>query len=291
MPVKFQLEPRRWYGWVEAPPGKPGWAASPIFITATEPLKSGAGLLKLEFLQPMRAGGGCKRSVVLKVIQHSSRHLAASFDDNSVARIAVLSAVDYDWLENFCQIFLERRPPHHRTWIIDGEPAAGLTVQEYLDNKFHSTEEEILAGARPASFGVKLRRMPKQRSSFDLETFFEPLDSWLISRGFVPKQMEDKWFIYLKDEKLCFHRSWTGILIYEVNVFWDEVYLHLGKVSVNRNPSQYGETDDNYDAAMLSYLIDVVLRGVPSSFPIKQGDEEMAPLQAWSVAGNASLNG
>lgn len=291
MTEKFTLQPRRWYGWIEMPMRSSGWAGSPIYVTAIKPLKTGAGLLQLEFIQPMRPICGERRVIVLRTLQHSGRHLAASCEDGDVARTALVSEIDDAWLETFCPLLLERRPPRHPTWIIDGESLPGLTAQEYLADEFRSTEDEILHGARSTSFDVKLRRMPKQSATFDLDTLYDPFDSWLIGRGCVPRQMEDKWFIFLKGEKLFFHRSWTGILIYQIDTFWDGDCLHLGRVTVNRNRAQYGETDTEYDAALLRYLIDAVLRGCPGSFPVKPGDEEVAPLQARSVAGKASLTG
>ena len=117
----------------------------------------------------------------------------------------------------------------------------------------------------------------------------EPFDSALVSRGFKPHQMEDKWFILHDKGRLLFRRSWTGILIYDVEAYWRGDRLYLGQAWVNRKPSQYGETDDAYDALLLQYIIDVVLRGVPAEFPV-QWSEALAPLQAWSAAGAASLS-
>ena len=37
-----------------------------------------------------------------------------------------------------------------------------------------------------------------------------------IRQGMIPEVMEDKWFIYWKDDALFFHRSWTGFCIYVV---------------------------------------------------------------------------
>ena len=42
----------------------------------------------------------------------------------------------------------------------------------------------------------------------------------LIKKGVIPKAMEDKWFIYYdtSENKLYLHRSWTGFLMYVVQV-------------------------------------------------------------------------
>ncbi len=36
-----------------------------------------------------------------------------------------------------------------------------------------------------------------------------------IRRGYVPEMMEEKWFIFVEDNRLYAHRSWTGAGIYE----------------------------------------------------------------------------
>jgi hypothetical protein len=36
---------------------------------------------------------------------------------------------------------------------------------------------------------------------------FCAFDSWLIARGFVPKEIEDKWFVYRDNERLLFRRK------------------------------------------------------------------------------------
>lgn len=37
-----------------------------------------------------------------------------------------------------------------------------------------------------------------------------------IARGYVPMDMNDKWFAFMEDDHLYLHRSWTGLGIYEV---------------------------------------------------------------------------
>lgn len=42
-----------------------------------------------------------------------------------------------------------------------------------------------------------------------------------LSDGLIPRAMEDKWFVYLDNNLLCFHRSWTGQGIYQVVIVHD----------------------------------------------------------------------
>ncbi|MGQ9643783.1 MAG: hypothetical protein ACUVT3_08005 [Ignavibacterium sp.] len=35
-----------------------------------------------------------------------------------------------------------------------------------------------------------------------------------LIKGLIPKEMEDKWFVFHDNDWLYFHRSWTGFGIY-----------------------------------------------------------------------------
>jgi len=36
-----------------------------------------------------------------------------------------------------------------------------------------------------------------------------------IRRGYIPSIMEEKWFIFMEEDRLFAHRSWTGLGVYE----------------------------------------------------------------------------
>ena len=40
-----------------------------------------------------------------------------------------------------------------------------------------------------------------------------------LKHGLIPRDMEDKWFIYYDSDILHFHRSWTGDLIFTVRLY------------------------------------------------------------------------
>ncbi|MFJ5485933.1 hypothetical protein [Pectobacterium actinidiae] len=87
-----------------------------------------------------------------------------------------------------------------------------------------------------------------------------------MKQGVIPKQMEDKWFIYFEDGWLRFHRSWTGFFIYALKLDGSPAGVRVTDSWVNRDPTQYTNTDLEHDRNMLRYLIDVALlkkQGVP----------------------------
>ena len=80
-----------------------------------------------------------------------------------------------------------------------------------------------------------------------------------LSLGFVPEVMEDKWFAYVRDRRLYLHRSWTGFCVYEV-LFermpdWMGGGYLASETVVNRDPEQYGATDDREDIRLLDRLV------------------------------------
>jgi len=86
-----------------------------------------------------------------------------------------------------------------------------------------------------------------------LDRTFSNQEVDLIKLGLIPEEMEDKWFIYWKDNRLYFHRSWTGIGIYIIHFdFRNDIY-HMSSVEID------GEFYSNYNGAhekLISSLID-----------------------------------
>lgn len=89
-----------------------------------------------------------------------------------------------------------------------------------------------------------------------------------ILLGVVPEQMEDKWFIFVEDDTLYAHRSWTGYCIYRLSLLKAETGYVAGEAFVNRDESQYSGKDDQYDARLLLYLIDYLLLGATIPLPM-----------------------
>ncbi|KAJ4299769.1 hypothetical protein N0V90_005015 [Kalmusia sp. IMI 367209] len=66
--------------------------------------------------------------------------------------------------------------------------------------------------------------------------FLTPNQAYSLVMGFIPKDMEDKWFIYAEGPdrsgklKVHFHRSWTGMKIAELFVLIDLKGEGAGKI-------------------------------------------------------------
>ena len=47
---------------------------------------------------------------------------------------------------------------------------------------------------------------------------FTPSEVAALSQGFLPREMEDRWFIFREGDSLFFHRSWTGLFVFRVDL-------------------------------------------------------------------------
>ncbi|WP_411029871.1 hypothetical protein [Spongiimicrobium sp. 3-5] len=103
--------------------------------------------------------------------------------------------------------------------------------------------------------------MPKETSSFLLNKKISNSEYEQLILGIRPRQMEDKWFAFVENNTLFFHRSPTGFCIYETLIEQTSQGYLLAKTRVNRNSEQYDANDNAEDKIALSYLIDRFLLG------------------------------
>jgi hypothetical protein len=128
--------------------------------------------------------------------------------------------------------------------------------------------------------------LPDKHVTLDLQLSYSKKDQQKIVKGLVPKVMEDKWFVYFDGGVLNFHRSWTGFCVYRVYAHDSGEMFTLTHADVNREQSQYKETNDEIDRQMISYLIDVLLLRKPARFPYNNSNDEQS-LKIWSSVGKA----
>lgn len=117
---------------------------------------------------------------------------------------------------------------------------------------------------------------PAKKEALGLCASFTRSEGEQLGKGLVPQVMEDKWFIFLEDDWLYFHRSWTGAVIYGVQLDFNSDGVRVIDSWVNRNSEQYQGTDTAYDRDLLKFVIDALLLGKAVEFPMPQGKEEFA---------------
>ena len=116
--------------------------------------------------------------------------------------------------------------------------------------KDNNNEKEEIKIARREDW--KTEPMPEKYESFVLCRSFSEAEMEALRRGNVPKEMEDKWFLYMEGTTLYAHRSWTGVCIYRIDFKEDGRHT----VTVNRDPEQYGCDDIGEDTETLNRLLD-----------------------------------
>lgn len=129
---------------------------------------------------------------------------------------------------------------------------------------------------------------PEQRASLGFTAVFANAEAELLVLGLRPGGMEDKWFICFHQGWLLFHRSWTGVCIYGLQLERAADGVHVRDSWVNRDPAQYKGTDLDYDRKLTRFLIDALLLRRPAAFPMPAGVEDMPPgAYQHSVVGRA----
>ena len=94
--------------------------------------------------------------------------------------------------------------------------------------------------------------MPEEVEHFTMEMKLTADGLENLKEGHLPKEMEDKWFMYFENDKFYIHRSWTGFCIYIISLVFDSDIL---EVTVNRNKEQYTETSAERDKIMVTILL------------------------------------
>jgi hypothetical protein len=113
---------------------------------------------------------------------------------------------------------------------------------------------------------------PKTRSRVKVSWHFSADEAELLKRGFVPQSMDDKWFIYFdpKTHKLNIHRSWSGFCLFVMKLLETRKGVSIKELWANRDPDQYENSDDLHDVKLAKWVLDSILLGDVSAFPIKK---------------------
>lgn len=112
-----------------------------------------------------------------------------------------------------------------------------------------------------------LQPLPAKRSPLFPQRAFTQQEFERIRLGFIPEDMEDKWFLFLEGDTLYVHRSWTGTCIYQLRLVKEGAKVLIRDAFVNREQTQYGGSDDRYDEKLLLFLIDHLLLNKSGPLP------------------------
>ena len=159
-----------------------------------------------------------------------------------------------------------------RRWMLDLLPK--------LKDAFEPRVEEILADAdaqdqqldsSPAAGGeggVTARRSDWKTEPLTVpQPIPTPYRVWTdgemgaIRCGYVPHMMEEKWFIFMEENRLLAHRSWTGIAIYKATFASVEGGYVFESAVVTGDDTKYRRSSDEAESQTLEALIASYLLG------------------------------
>ena len=181
------------------------------------------------------------------------RAVRAKFGQNADIRAILLGTGDEELIKN---------APDDAYWGCGkdstGKNMLGVILMEVREAL--QVQEQAKKNRPPATRDSwKSEPLPKARVCLPFERTFSLEEYEHLRRGFVPQEMEDKWFIFLEDDLLYFHRSWTGYCVYQLRLEAVEGSYKIAEAWASRNPEQYTATDDEVDVFTLKMLIDNLL--------------------------------
>jgi formylglycine-generating enzyme required for sulfatase activity len=84
----------------------------------------------------------------------------------------------------------------------------------------------------------QIHPMPDAHQSITIDRRYSTREFSRLAAGAIPKEMEDKWFIYYDEPWLHLHRSWTGYCFVQVRFELSGDDMVVAEAIVNRDQSQ-----------------------------------------------------
>jgi hypothetical protein len=88
--------------------------------------------------------------------------------------------------------------------------------------------------------------LPDNHAVLGAEVFertYTPIQFAWLKQGVVPRDMDDRWFVFYEAPWLYLHRSWTGNALFQARFEERATGAALVEALVNRDPAQYSEPD------------------------------------------------
>lgn len=131
----LRIEPHRWYAWQMLPGYMEELSQSyfsPIYVTRVTARKTGQSILTLEFFNVLYLDGAQDFILNMRLLRRYRRYLIADLleADKTLQRVAVISQIEFGWLNQHCRHIVEQYPPA----MLDR--AARKHASAYLDATF-----------------------------------------------------------------------------------------------------------------------------------------------------------
>ena len=113
-----------------------------------------------------------------------------------------------------------------------------LYKEEYAQRK-----NDTYDAAQASSWQV--HPLSEKNATIESDVFYTTEQMSCIRRGFIPRQMEDKWFFYWSHNRLYAHRSWTGYCIFVAYFQPQPNGSVLYKIELCQDEEQYSGSTHN----------------------------------------------
>lgn len=134
----------------------------------------------------------------------------------------------------------------------------------HRDKRYHEEFERLreqiheISVTPPAMRGdADVSSMPERRTSIPINLTLREYEMRKLRYGYYPDN-DTRWFVYLADNVVYFHRSWTGHCIFQFTIEPDGDVYQVSELIVNRDPQQFnshGEEDDKRIVLDLLHLL------------------------------------
>jgi hypothetical protein len=89
--------------------------------------------------------------------------------------------------------------------------------------------------------------------------------------------MDEKWFIFFEPPFLFFHRSWTGRLVYRLELEEQPTGARVKDAGVVNDPGFYRRRSDEYEIQLVSFLVRRLLLEQNVPFPVPEAIRDQPP--------------
>jgi 8-oxo-dGTP pyrophosphatase MutT (NUDIX family) len=136
----------------------------------------------------------------------------------------------------------------------------------------------------------KVNPMKGKIASLRIDRTFSEGEMDQIRRGHLPKEMEDKWFMFFENNCLHACRSWTGDTIYLVA--FAKASSGTWRIDdVNLPKEVLKDQGTDHAGGLLLFLIDAMLLGTKGSLPMMaDASPQTAAMNAWHEVGKAAID-
>ena len=128
--------------------------------------------------------------------------------------------------------------------------------------------------------------MSSERARIRYLDKFTPREMDTIRLGYVPEEMEEKWFIYMEGDWLYLHQSWTGDCTFMVKFYQGTYHYRIAEAWATRDGIERGTLKRKDDAREIRFLIRFLLLHEDIEYPRREGEWDYeSAMRMWGCVG------